>query len=130
MASIFKKIFSGGTGETSEDYVEVDVGREMPKKVKVLVRPFILKSFDDVNRILEIIREGYTIALIDIKALKQKDVVELKRAISKLKKTVEALEGSIAGFGENMIVATPSFIDIYRGEKTEKTEKTEKLESY
>lgn len=127
MASIFKKVFSGKTDET-EDYVEVDVGREVAKKVKVIVRPFILKSFDDVNKILEIIREGYTIALVDIKPLKQKDMVELKRAISKLKKTVEALEGSIAGFGENMIVATPSFVDIYKGEKP--AEKKEKLEAY
>jgi len=106
----------------SPEYIEVDVGRES-KKVKIIVRPFVLKSFDDVGRILEILREGYTIALIDIKPLKQKDIVELKRSISKLKKTVDALEGSIAGFGENTIVAAPSFVDIYRGEKLSKVEK-------
>ncbi len=115
--SIFKKIFGGKeTTPESPEYIEVDVGKEA-KKVKIVVRPFILKSFDDVSRILDVLREGYTIALIDIKPLKQKDVVELKRAISKLKKTVDALEGNIAGFGENTIVATPSFVDIYRGEK-------------
>ncbi len=106
----------------SPEYIEVDIGKEQ-KKVKIVVRPFVLKSFDDVNRILEILRVGYTVALIDIKPLKQKDLVELKRAISKLKKTVEALEGSIAGFGENTIVATPSFVDIYRGESVGKVEK-------
>jgi SepF-like predicted cell division protein (DUF552 family) len=48
--------------------------------------------------------------------LKSKDVVELKRAISKVKKTVEALEGKIAGFGENIIIATPSKVfDIQKG---------------
>ncbi len=114
---IFKKIFGGKeTTPESPEYIEVDVGKEA-KKVKIVVRPFILKSFDDVSRILDVLREGYTIALIDIKPLNQKDVVELKRAISKLKKTVDALEGNIAGFGENTIVATPSFVDIYRGEK-------------
>lgn len=121
--SIFKKIF--GRKETtpeSPDYIEVDIGKEA-KKVKIIIRPFILKSFDDINRILEVLREGYTIALIDIKPLKQKDVVELKRAISKLKKTVDALEGNIAGFGESTIIATPPFVDIYRGEKLGKVEK-------
>ncbi len=120
------KKFFGGSGEKlpeTEEYVEVDIGREISKKVKIVVRPFILKSFEDVGRILEILREGYTIALIDIKPLKAKDIVELKRAISKLKKTTDALEGKIAGFGENMIVVTPSFAEIYRGEKVESVEK-------
>ncbi len=121
---IFGKIFRGKGGETPEspEYIEVDVGKE-DKKVKIIVRPFILKAFDDINKILEALRDGYTIALIDIKPLKQKDVVELKRSISKLKKTVDALEGNIAGFGENTIVATPPFVDIYRGEKLRKVEK-------
>lgn len=120
-----KKIFGGDTEKLpeTEEYVEVDIGREISKKVRIIVRPFILKSFEDVNRILEILREGYTIALIDIKPLKNKDIVELKRAISKLKKTTDALEGNIAGFGENIIVITPSFAEIYRGEKVESVEK-------
>ncbi len=47
---------------------------------------------------------------------KSKDVIELKRAVSKIKKTVEALEGKIAGFGENTIIATPSKVfDIQKG---------------
>jgi SepF-like predicted cell division protein (DUF552 family) len=65
------------------------------------------------------LREGYTIAVIDIKPLKTKDVVELKRSISKIKKTIEALEGNIAGFGENVVIATPSFARITKGEVAE-----------
>jgi SepF-like predicted cell division protein (DUF552 family) len=120
-----KKIFSGGSEKLpeTEEYVEVDIGRDASKKVKIVVRPFILKSFEDVGRILEILREGYTIAIIDIKPLKNKDIVELKRAISKLKKTTDALEGSIAGFGENTIVVAPNFAEIYRGQKVESVEK-------
>ena len=117
MTSIFKKIFGRETAEAS-DYIEVDVSRTEEKKAKITVRPFILKAFDDTNKVLEVLREGYTIALIDIKPLKQKDIIELKRAISKIKKTVDALEGNIAGFGENTIVATPSFIDIFRADTT------------
>ena len=39
-----------------------------------------------------------------------------REAISKIKKTVEALEGKIAGFGENTVIATPSKVfDIKKG---------------
>jgi SepF-like predicted cell division protein (DUF552 family) len=75
-----------------------------------------LKVYEDINPILNSLREGYSIAVIDIKTLKSKDVIELKRAVSKIKKTVEALEGKIAGFGENTIIATPSKVfDIQKG---------------
>ena len=112
MAFDFKKMF--GKGESEEDYVEIDLNQEHNKKEKVKVRPFTLRQYDDVNEILNALREGYTIAIVDIKPLKTKDVIELKRAISKIKKTVDALEGSIAGFGEHTILATPDFAEIHR----------------
>ncbi len=96
------------------EYIEIDVGQEA-KKNKVIVRPFILKSYEDSNQILNALREGYTIAVIDIKPLKAKDMIELKRAIAKIKKTVEALEGSVAGFGDNTIIVVPQFAEIYKG---------------
>ena len=110
-----KEKFSNMLGQSSEDpeYIEIDLGQEI-KKNKILVRPFILKQFEDVNTILNALREGYTIAIIDIKPLKAKDIIELKRAIAKIKKTADALEGSIAGFGENVIIVTPSFAEIYK----------------
>ncbi len=102
---------------SAEEYIEIDLGSAVPRKAKILIRPFVLKVFEDINPVLNALREGYTIALVDIKQLKGKDIVELKRAIAKLKKTCDALEGSITGFGENTIVAAPSFAEIYRGEK-------------
>ncbi|MDP1696079.1 MAG: cell division protein SepF [archaeon] len=112
MAFSLKKLL--GREESSDEYVEIDLGANEQKESKVAVKPFILKEFDDVNEVLNFLREGYTIAIIDIKALRQKDVIELKRAVSKIKKTVDALEGSIAGFGENMIIATPQFAEIHK----------------
>ena len=106
-----KKIF--GKGE-AEEYVEIDLNSAQENDNKVVVKPFILREFDDINPILNSLREGYTIAVIDIKPLKTKDIIELKRAISKIKKTVDAIEGKIAGFGENLILATPQFADIHR----------------
>jgi len=105
-----KKLVGGNSSEGS-DYFEVDVGQE-EKRMKVGVRPFVLRKFEDVNEILNALREGYTIAIIDIQALRKKDIIELKRAVSKIKKTTEALEGNITGFGENIIIATPSFAEI------------------
>jgi len=107
----FSGAFSGGSDDL--DYIEIDLGKEV-KKAKVIVRPFVLKSYEDVNPILTALREGYTIAIIDFKPLKAKDIIELKRAISKIKKTVDALEGSISGFGDSIILATPEFAEIYK----------------
>ena len=122
MAFSLKNMF----GKSDDDeYVEIDVNSMESKESKVIVKPFILKQFDDINDVLNSLREGYTIAIIDIKILKTKDVIELKRAIAKIKKTVDALEGSIAGFGENMIIATPKFAEIHRAPMPKSPQKTD-----
>lgn len=123
-----KKFFSerGPEDEFDEEYLEIDLGRE-EKDHKILVKLFVLKDYDDVSEILNALREGYTIAIIDIKTLRQRDSIELKRAISKIKKTIDALEGNIAGFGENMVIATPSFAKIHK-EEVKPKEKKNKFE--
>ena len=100
-----------------EEYLEVDISKDIGKKAKIVVRPFVLKTFEDVNTILEVLREGYTIAVIDIKHLRSKDIIELKRSVAKLKKTIDALQGHLAGFGENVLIATPAFATIYKAEE-------------
>jgi len=127
MAFNLKKMF--GKEESSDDYVEIDLAQGDVKKEKIRVRPFTLRSYDDVNEILNALREGYTIAIVDIKPLKTKDVIELKRAVSKIKKTVDALEGSIAGFGEHTILATPDFAEVYRA-PVQKKEKKDDVSFY
>ena len=107
-----KRAFKGDNN-SNDEYIEIDLGKET-KKSKIIVRPFVLRSFEDINPILNSLREGYTIAIIDIKQLRAKDIIELKRAISKIKKTADALEGSIAGFGENIIIVTPQFAEIHK----------------
>ncbi|MBI2145924.1 cell division protein SepF [Candidatus Woesearchaeota archaeon] len=103
----------GEEGVEPQNYVEVTSGSK-EEKSKVVVRPFVMEEFEDIKEVLDVIREGSTIALINIKPLKDKDIVELKRAISKLRKTCEAIEGDIAGFGEDYVVAVPYFASIYR----------------
>jgi SepF-like predicted cell division protein (DUF552 family) len=119
-----KKALSGSSASgDGEEYLEIDLEQQKEKDSKVVVKLFILKQYDDVNEILNALREGYTIAIIDIKPLKQKDSIELKRAVSKVKKTTDALEGTIAGFGENIVIATPSFAKIHRDIPKPKEEK-------
>lgn len=110
-----KRVFSDALDEdiVDSEYIEIDVGQKS-KENKVLVKLYNLNHYDEVNEILNTLREGYTIAMIDIKVLRQRDSIELKRAVSKIKKTTDALEGSIAGFGENIIIVTPSFATIHK----------------
>ncbi|GIU68572.1 MAG: hypothetical protein KatS3mg001_422 [Candidatus Pacearchaeota archaeon] len=123
-----KKMFSGSSVGAGEEYIEIDLGQE-EKESKVFVKLYTLKDYEDTNQIINDIREGYTIGIIDIKTLRQKDSMELKRAISKIKKTVDALEGNIVGFGENIVVATPPFAKIH-AEAPKPKEKKPEFEEY
>ena len=96
-----------------DEYMELDVDSKKEPDHKVIVKLFVIKKYEDINRILNSIREGYTIAIVDFRVLKTKDPIELKRAVAKLKKTVDALDGSIAGH-DNFLVVTPAFAKIYK----------------
>jgi len=125
------KKMMGKDDDYSPDFIEIDLDQEKSDS-KILIKTFVLKVYEDISPILNALREGYTIAIIDIKTLKSKDVIELKRAISKIKKTVEALDGKIAGFGENTVIATPSKVfDIQKGaQETRDIPKSDEIERY
>lgn len=128
MAGFFSKMFGKFSSHGKEDelegepveqgYVELDDNKSKGgSQSKIIVRSYVIEDFSDIKGILDALREGYTIALVNIRPLKEKDIVELKRAISKLKKTCDAIEGDIAGVDEDYIVVTPSFASIYRASK-------------
>ncbi len=124
--SVFKK--DNDEIEISDDYVELEAD-VTGKKSKITIRPFTLDSFESVKPVLDALREGYTIALINMAPLREKDQITLKRAIDKIKKTLDANEGDIAGVGDNWLIATPSFASVYRGkESTSEDIKTEVFE--
>ena len=88
-----KRVFSNALGESGEDeYLEIDLEQEGNKQAKILVKLFTLNQYEDVNVILNALRDGYTIAIVDFRVLKQKDPVELKRAVSKIKRQSMLLE--------------------------------------
>lgn len=116
LSSIKEKIIGPDYSDVDKeqsDYVELDT-ESSEAQSKILIHPFNLEEFDDVKPILNALREGHTIALVNIKPLKEQDIVELKRAINKLKKTCDAISGEIAGFGEDYIVIAPPFATIHR----------------
>jgi len=96
------------------EYLEVpsDTGEN---RDKVRVQQFVIQDFEDIKPVLDALRMGNTIALVNIQHLKDRDIVELKRAVNKLKKTCDAIGGDIAGFGDDYLVVTPEFAYIHRG---------------
>lgn len=132
MKAVFMKIkekFSKPYDDDDEDFDMPDVVEEegyvelstLPKNdsdSSLQVRPFSVEEFTDIKPIIELLREGHTIALVNIRPLRDKDLVELKRAINKLKKTCDAIGGDIAGFSEDWLVVAPSFVSIYRDKRS------------
>ena len=120
-----KKRFQGSDRDFAEDgeteYVQLDTAPKGGPGAKVIVRPFVLTDFNETKQILDALRNQDTVALINIQPLKDKDIVELKRAINKLKKTVDAIGGDIAGFGDDYIVVVPAFATIWRAPAAKKS---------
>lgn len=124
--SRIKEKFSGSDdyelgGKPETGYVEVGAPSNDGRS-KVIVKPFQLETFEDIKPVLDSLREGHTIALVNIRPLKEQDMSELKRAINKLKKTCDAIQGEIAGFGEDFIVVCPSFATIQKSQEMSNVE--------
>ncbi len=101
----------------SDDYLSItEFDAKTNHDDKVLdVRVFILDDYEAIRDILDVIRGEKTLCLIDIHLLRNKDPDELRRAIDKLKKTVEAISGEVVGFHENWVLAAPSNVNIHKG---------------
>lgn len=115
--SSIKDKLGGSTYDELEEQGFVELNDASESHSKIFVRTFAIDDFEDVKPILDSLREGKTIALVNIKPLRDRDLVELKRAINKIKKTADAVEGELAGFGDDYIVVTPAFATIYRSQQ-------------
>ena len=115
MIDKFKKIFSQEQSYPDDDtFVEIKPEDAQPKTGKILLKHFVLNDFSDVKPVLESLRESYTIALIKVKPLREKSLSDLKRAIFKIKRTCEAIDGDVMGIDQNMILAVPSYVAIHK----------------
>lgn len=116
----FLSKLSGSSGasdsyEGDDDYVELDTAEAADRRPQTKVRPFTVEEFQDVKEIISAYRNGNTICILDISRIKRSDMMELKRLINKLKKTVDAMSGDIAGFGNDQVLVVPDHISIHRG---------------
>ncbi len=95
-----------------DDFVELDA-QTSERDEKVVIRAATLKEFGDVEEVQEHLRNKH-IVWVNIQPLKNKDMADLKRAVKRLKKTVSAVDGDMAGVDEEWIVACPGYATIHR----------------
>ena len=112
------KIFSGNgkmpEPMPKEEFIEVNVMDCGDKRTGHLgIKVEMLCEFPDTERILKAVGEG-NVVFLKIKTLKEKDIGELKRAVDKLKKTVTANNGDIAGVEQDWLILTPEFASVMR----------------
>ena len=96
---------------SSADFIEMEHQKQEPK---VSVRTMQLTCFDDTKKVAAVLREGRTIMLLDVSPLKEKDVIDLKRSVNKLKNVSAEMGSEIAGLSGDWIVLAPAFAEIYR----------------
>lgn len=110
---ISKKIFGGKEELEEDDFIEIQ-HEGTPNIDAIPIKIAQINDYGDVDNVQRLLREG-NIVFAKIKTLKEKDISELKRAIERVRKTVIAIGGDIAGVDENYIVATPNFARVDRG---------------
>lgn len=108
----FKSLF-GKLKQNEEDYVTLGKGEDEVVQDKMLVHIERMADYADADRIQQRMRDGH-IMLVKIRDLRQKDINELKKAVTKIRKTCLALDGDIAGLGDDWIIVTPATGRIHR----------------
>ena len=112
------KLF-GGNGEipdieSTDEFIEVNVMDSADKRTgSIGIKVEMLSDFADTERVLRAVRDG-NVVFLKIKTLKEKDIGELKRAVDKLKKTVIANNGDIAGVEQDWLILAPEFAKVVR----------------
>ena len=106
--------------EESNEYVELEVDQKEKPTTKLYVKYYNLVKFEDSGVVLNDIRSGYTLSFIKIKEIKDKGgIEELKRTISKLKRSADAADAQIVGIDEDYILIVPNFVKVEKGDVLE-----------
>lgn len=95
-----------------DNFVELDA-QTVEDDQKVVIRAVTLKEYKDVEDVQRHLRDN-CIVWVNIKPLKNKDMADLKRAVNRVKKTVKAVNGDMAGVDEEWIVVCPEYATIER----------------
>lgn len=95
-----------------DDFVELDA-ETAEQDQKVVIRAATLNEYNDIEEVQQQLRDKHVI-WVNIQPLKDKDMADLKRAVNRLKKTVKAVNGDMAGVDESWIVVCPEYATIER----------------
>jgi SepF-like predicted cell division protein (DUF552 family) len=107
------------SGSLQEEYIEVDVGGSVgggrvpssTGKMGIVIEG--VAEFSDTEKVLKFLREG-NIVLLKVKAIREKDLGELKRVVERLKRTVVAQNGDIVGIEQDWILIVPEHVIVHR----------------
>ncbi len=100
-------------GRDEDEYVELDHDSESGGHKRVPIHIEKLNEYADSDRIQRKLRDG-TVMLIRIKELKEKNMAELKRAIERIRRTCDAMNGDIVGVGDEWMIVSPHNAKIER----------------
>ncbi len=103
--------------QDSGQYVELEVEKTDKPSAKVFVKYFVISKYEDSSAILDDIRSGYTLLFLKVKELREKGgIEELKRTISKIKRTADATGAQIVGIDEDYLLVIPDFVKVEKGD--------------
>lgn len=80
---------------------------------KVYLKALPLRSLDDVKIVKREVKSG-NILILKVSPLARKSVEDVKRAVNELFDFIQLIGGDIARLGEERVVLTPSFVQIWR----------------
>jgi SepF-like predicted cell division protein (DUF552 family) len=120
------KNFMNIEDEVTEEDEYIEISAEKPQS-NYYVRSFTLNEFEDIRPVMKALRSGKYVVLVDVKPLKNNDLVDLRRAINKLKSVTSEIAGEIAGLSGDWIIITPHPIKIEKSSPKEKTEEEDEL---
>ncbi|MBS7614129.1 cell division protein SepF [Candidatus Bathyarchaeota archaeon] len=79
----------------------------------VYIKSTILDSLEELENIMAELESG-NIVIVRLTPLFDVDLDDVRRAVRKLKKVAQKIDGDIASLGEDRIVVTPSNIKVWR----------------
>jgi SepF-like predicted cell division protein (DUF552 family) len=84
----------------------LNISNDSNKVIKI--KTATLNSFADTERILSKFRQGDCIMLVKMSKLREKNIKDLKKAVSRLKSHCKATSSDIRGMDENWLLLCPS----------------------
>jgi len=107
------KIMDRFKSTNEEEYLQIVQQAEESGPKPKMVEIEKMESYADSDRIQKKVRDG-GIMLVKIRDLKSKDASELKRAVERVKKTCLAIDGDIAGVGEDWLIVCGAGAKVHR----------------